>query len=274
MDISDQDLREYLLGGAQPGTAEAIDLRLISDPEFEDRIIHAESSLAEDYLEGSLSGPDRGRFLTNFLVTNDRKQLVEDISALKAYAKNAARGEVARPSVTLLSAVQNWLSAHMRLAGAATAILVVAIAFAAWKVVLSRRDAALSPVEQEYAAVNRELSRGAAVPSNLSTIGLVSERFRSGGPGQRHSFDSLTDRVFVRLSLPYEPKAGTEFNFEVVKDGSVTFRQTGIPVYREGTAPEVRLLLPRTALGKGDLQLRLNETRGTDSPLDYGLFID
>jgi len=52
-------------------------------------LFYVESELVEDYLEGSLSDEDVHRFATNYLVTDERRELLNEVRLLKRFSSGA-----------------------------------------------------------------------------------------------------------------------------------------------------------------------------------------
>ena len=77
-----QQIRTALLAGAPSSGG---DLGVID----RETLFYVESELVEDYLEGSLSDEDVHRFATNYLVTDERRELLNEVRLLKRFSSGA-----------------------------------------------------------------------------------------------------------------------------------------------------------------------------------------
>jgi hypothetical protein len=77
METENEQIRAALLEGRNPGTI---------DPET---LEFCESELVEEYLENSLSPNEIELFKTNFLVTNERQDLLNELRLLKRVSSDA-----------------------------------------------------------------------------------------------------------------------------------------------------------------------------------------
>ena len=81
MNVAEQ-IRETLL---DPNRSHRIDLSSV-DPEL---LFFKESELIEDYIEGSLSEAESSLFKKNFLVTDERQELLNEIRLLKRFSSDS-----------------------------------------------------------------------------------------------------------------------------------------------------------------------------------------
>jgi len=81
MNVAEQ-IRETLL---DPNRSHKIDLAKV-DPEL---LFFKESELIEDYLEGTLSEAESSLFKKNFLVTDERRELLNEIRLLKRFSSDS-----------------------------------------------------------------------------------------------------------------------------------------------------------------------------------------
>lgn len=140
-----ETIRNYLLGNMSEGEMKAVEERIMTDNEFSDLALMAESMLVDDYVEGALEGRDRERFEKLFLSTPQGREQLRFTLALKEYA---TRARVAESVIevpwwrTLFSAPQLKL--------AAAAILLIALGFGTWRIFLHQ-----SEIDKGMAALNR-----------------------------------------------------------------------------------------------------------------------
>ena len=78
-------IRQYLLGQLPTEESSQIEERLFTDGAFYEELLIAEDELVDDYLAGELSGSDRERCETHFLLTPERQQKIRFALAFKEY---------------------------------------------------------------------------------------------------------------------------------------------------------------------------------------------
>jgi hypothetical protein len=79
MTAEHERIREALLQGLEVGIG-------TTDPET---LFFVESELIEDHLEGSLTGIESEMFLANFLVTDERREHLNEVRMLKRFSSDA-----------------------------------------------------------------------------------------------------------------------------------------------------------------------------------------
>lgn len=77
-----KEIRTALLAGA-PSTPEDL------GPVDRETLFFVESELVEDFIEGSLSEEDSERFRTNYLVTEERRDLLNEVRLLKRFSSGS-----------------------------------------------------------------------------------------------------------------------------------------------------------------------------------------
>src|SRR5262245_24382222 len=68
-DIDKEMIKDYLLNALSEEKRRLVELRMLSDEDFLDRVSLCEDDLIEDYLEGELSDTERQNFETSYLAT-------------------------------------------------------------------------------------------------------------------------------------------------------------------------------------------------------------
>ncbi|MEQ1763340.1 MAG: hypothetical protein ABL984_09380 [Pyrinomonadaceae bacterium] len=79
MNAKHQRIRDALLKGS------AVEIET-TDPET---LVFVENELIEDHLEGSLTPPESELFLANFLVTEERREHLNEVRMLKRFSSDA-----------------------------------------------------------------------------------------------------------------------------------------------------------------------------------------
>lgn len=83
VELSEEMIRRFLLGGLSSSEQPAFEQRLFSDDDLEARVRRAEYALADDYTYDRLNRADRDLFDKKFLVSADRRRKTEVSSVLR-----------------------------------------------------------------------------------------------------------------------------------------------------------------------------------------------
>ena len=264
MSWDELQLRRYLLGTLSEEETESVDMRVITDATSRDALEAAEQLLIEDYLEGNLPEHESASFKENFLTSDDRLEDFHAVRLLKDYASREVNspvsGEASRPTL-----IERFLSGLRPLSVAFGVLVIGLLAFAGWQFLLSDRS---SPLEQEYAALNQgELGVDGLGPN--STVQLAPGQLRDSSLSANLRSEALAERVLFRLALPYKPRQDSSFRIELIAGERKLFTIPQARVYSTGTGSEVRVLIPRSTLVKGQEQLRITDTADPDLVQTY-----
>lgn len=266
-------LKQYLLGSLSEQETEAIDLRILEDESFSVELSLAESELIEDYLEGSLSDEEFKLFDSNFLTSSERKDQLREISLLKNYARQWNSREKRDKAVgNSFAQFGNFFKMYMRplMAGALLVTAVVLIGVV-WQLYFS---GSASPLEKEYAELNKKDLSNVAELSGYSAINLSSGSFRDANSAVKQSAATLTDTVLFRLALPAGSEGLTSIKAKISRPSSLVFTLSDLHTYQNPNGREVRILVPRSILQKGQYQIRLENAANGESPAAYTFSIE
>jgi hypothetical protein len=269
MDQTRETLRRYLLGSLPESEAEEIDVQIITDDSLSDELALAEHDLIEDHLDQSLTPEEADLFRKNFLISDERRQLIIDTSLLREYADH--HGE---PVITVsepASSVLEKLKAIFTRPAFAGALVVAAllIALLAWQVFI--RDTP-TQLEREYAAMNAKDLSNAGEFAALSSISLASSNLRDANSASRQNVATMTETILVRLALPNGVDTPA-LKATISRASARIFTIDAVRSYQNPNGKEVRMLVPRSVLEKGQDQIRLESPKG-DAPLTYSVTIE
>ena len=90
--IGNETIKSYLLGSLEESSKTRVEERLMNDAQLLEELLIAEDELVDHYVADRLSGDDRARFESHFLVTPDR---VRKIQFGRAFQKYLERNDVA-----------------------------------------------------------------------------------------------------------------------------------------------------------------------------------
>lgn len=239
--VTDALLREFLLGKVTDEVRERIEGLYVTDPRARERVLAVEQDLIEDYLEGTLSGDDRERFVARFAQTAEQRRKLRIGKSIKDWAMTEAKAAQTVP-VAVPRRVPVWRRPFLLPIAAAVLIAIVVGAF--W---LSGRSQ-YSGIEQELAQLNAPSNQQSApVALRLSPVAV------RGGESQ--SLNSRAQGEIVVLSL-----------FWIQKERYPSYRATihrldetqSLPVpslQPDSDGKSIQLKLPASILIRGTYQI-------------------
>ena len=135
-------LKRYLLGRLEPEEQERLEKQLLTNDDYFEELSVAEDELIDSYVRGSLSEPDRERFVQHFLAAPERRQKLSFAEALNRYV-TVARVAEPQPATANGGRPPVWkrfMPASLRtqtplLSLSLTAALVIVIFGASWLIV-------------------------------------------------------------------------------------------------------------------------------------------
>lgn len=219
-DVSDSDLRAWLLRGVEPARQATLEERLFVDDDFLARVRAAEFDLFDDYARGRLSADDRAAFQARWLVRPDDRR-----SARVAGALRRLRDERRASSLPVRAR-----SRRMRLSMAAAAVLALAV------IAGGLREWLWTP----RAADERADARAAP------TLALLAARMRGGGD-IAYALPAGAEAVRVQAQLE-SPDAARTYALILGDEDAPTFSARGLPLRRAGAYGYVEAVVPSAAL--------------------------
>jgi hypothetical protein len=261
------DVRSYLLGRLADTEASEIDMQIISDEGFAEEVSRAESDLIEAYIENELSDEETGSFLNYFLRTISRQEQLAETALIKRYALGHDRARDAAVtsetnSPTFLERLTGW---YRPLAGATAVAAVVLIMFAVWVFY----DGGQSPLESEYAALNARDLREPSATMGLSAIELNSATYRNNTANVRVDVSRFSDMMLFRLGLPFKPGEESTFSATLASPQKGAFTIREVKAYPLNAGGEIRVLFPKSAIAKGENEIKVVNLEDPQIKVDY-----
>lgn len=274
MDNDAKKLRQYLLGSLAESEAEMLDRRIIGDKNFKEELFQAEDSLIEDYLDETLSTTEINLFHKNFLISEARKDQLNELAALKNYAQYASRQETSETAENnFFRALNNAFAFNFRPVAAAFGLLIVGIlAIAVWQLVFSGSTGDVALLEKQTAALNERNLSDLKNYENLSKLSLFSDLMRSSDEAAKLSADDLSENVLLRLALPVEESSNV-FSAKIVRNQTDGITLNKIPAYSNQSGKEVRLILPAAFLKSGEYKIELLPENRKGFPVNYSFTV-
>jgi hypothetical protein len=268
MQIDDQQIRKYLLGSIPEHEDDEISLRVIADEDFTERLDHAENELVEDYLDGLLSDNDARLFRENFLTSPERGELLREI---RLFRTGFSPAMTARQVVETKPSKRSFFSFFSPpMLAAVGLLLVLSAGFSVWYAFL--RDGR-TPLEIEYASLNRDHLGDPAKTSGLYTISIIPTNFRDTNSTASHPASQFTNSVVFRLALMVPEPEGTEYEVLIKRSGSSIFTVPG-RVCRNEFGSELRFMAPKDILTRGQYEIEVTSADKRGSNATYQLRIE
>lgn len=246
--IADALLREFLLGNVADEEQEQIENLFLTDPHTRERVLAIEQELIDDYLEDSLSGGDKERFVSIYAQTNEQRRKLRITKSITDWAATEAS---APKAVAARASIWSRIGARLRLKPvfvipiAVTLVIVVAI-FLVHRLIEQRRYAA---IQQELAQLNSPTSLR-EVPPQMSSLELRPVSLRS--VERQTEFKPSSDIRIVEVRLPWVQKQSySTYQVEVHRvDDAEVFTIHNLQTENEG-GNVIRMRLPANILQRG-----------------------
>ena len=262
-------MRQYFLGSLTQEESDAIDLRIISDPEFGSAVVAAETELVEDYLDGRLTDEESALFDENYLITPERRKNVQAVIALRSVADRHSRTGDQRVKESTQLSLWDRIRSMVQIPVFAAA-LILAIVVGGYFYLAGGGS---SQLQSEYAALNRSDLSNLDDYRALSNITVLPGNLRgSSAPAKQPNISG--ERILVRIVLTPELRESSAFNVSVKGATGQLLRFEGLRSYAIGGGRELRLLLPAKSFGSGTYKLEVSTVERPELPTSYDLGIE
>jgi hypothetical protein len=254
---NEESLRHFLLGRVDDAERQKIERLFLTDAESKERLLAAEQSLIDDYLEERLPAQDKESFLSQYAAFPNQRRKLRIAKSIKEHAE--AHGTVTSIDASLNSRRPGWLGLQARpqLIWRIAAILIVAVIVAVW--FQSRRngpDAEHLAREREIASLNNPSRLRETLPQ-MSTLSVAPITLRTV-----ESQAQFTPRVDIRvleLHLVLIPNEH-HVKYRAVLRGGVDSEQFNFPELpvQDDNPGLIRLRIPTSLLSRGAYQVILS----------------
>jgi hypothetical protein len=254
MRVGESKLRQYLLENLSEKETEEIDLQIFDDDELETALILAEEDLIEDYLDETLSSPERELFQNNFLVSRDRREHL----ALLTQLKNKTSGvppEVTEKPLSFTEKLANLFRSKFSQVIAFASLALIFAVFGWWFVGLGSQNG-------EIAALNKKDLSDLNAYQKTSNLNLSSDVLRGNNSGKILQKDLLTENVIIRMSLRENIDVIPALDIYRGENRVETLKN--VRVYKNPNGSDARLIIPASSLEKGNYRIEFTiENRKT-----------
>ncbi len=264
----ENQLKKYFLKTLTEAETEVIDLRLISDADFEGDLLLARNNLMEDYLDDALSPDEVKSFKQNFLDSEERAKELINLALLKTYARRKMAEETAieqhkSSAGNFFDRLDKFFKVNLR---------PVAVGFAAvFLIAVFIGYSFLNSGGKELAELNRKDFTNVDEYLHLTNLNLISATFRNANATVKLSADKLIDPVFLRLALPLENEL---FDVNITRNEEKFASNLRVRSYSNQNGRELRLLLPSSDLTKGRYKIEVFPADSKNMPVVYSFTIE
>lgn len=279
-------IRGYLLGELDEAGQERLEVLLLTDEAYVERVALAQDELVDEYVFGTLSEYDREQFEKNYLTAPERHQKLRIARALDKYLAAHAVTALARPE----DAPRMWkarllqfLNAYkLKLASALTVVVLVALGYGLWVFINNRwLEARLAAPPEQIVAVERELARlnepegdafppGRPLPNDAAVLSLKPFRLRDAGELRRVTIEGEAHILQLRLVLAADDYPN--YRALVKTEDGKQFTVDGLHSRPVGDDKVVVLRLPAGILRTGDNEVRLFGLTPATQTREVGLY--
>ena len=276
MAITDSKLRRYLLGDLSEDDARETDLSIISNTHSDEDLELAEHELIEDYLEGSLTSGERELFEKNFLISDRRAGIFDELTLLKQYAQSAVPTKsLFEPKTESTENYGFWrrlLGANLVPVTGLAVVILIFLGWISWKVLDNSTDP-FKALENEYSDLNARSFDNLEEYRSFTNIDLTPGTFRSSQTLPTFEHAKLSDNVLFRLALPGPMPEGSLINATLRRNNVTVFSQEKLRVYKNPESDEVRLIFPKAVLQPGHFQIKLEGPSSSSPQMLYAFAI-
>lgn len=270
-------MRSYLLGDLDGERLEQFELRLLSDPKFQDALKTEQDELVDDYSFGLLSSDERERFEQHFLAAPGRAEQLRFAHGMKDLLDDEGRrwGQEVAGRAPLRRALLHPATRRKLMAGFALAVclLVAVVAVLVWRGVREREAAGLARAEAEREVLlwTTRPPAHADSPAAFALLTLTPGMRRESSGARRVVITEQTLAAQVRLEL-------TDSRFEsyevtlLTDEDVIVFAAGPLRPENEGGDRVLVLRIPVKLLPAGDYRLKVRGTTADGETADAGAY--
>lgn len=250
--LTDEVLRQFLLGKLDDEQRERIESLFLTDSQVRNRVLAAEQDLVEDYLDDSLTVADREEFLSRYGQTSAQQRQLRINKSIKDWAFR----ESASTKLSVWSRLRERLAQKPAfiIPIALTALLAVVFAVV-WFSGRREQQNISKQIEQELAQLNAPAAL-LEVPPHMTQLELSPVAVRS--VEQETELKKTADTQLVQLHLPWiREERYSKYQAEVHRvgeDESFTVRDLQA---KNKSGNKVRMRVPARLLRRGHYNIRL-----------------
>lgn len=257
-------IRGYLLGSLDGERLEQVEVRLMSDSQFQATLQQAQDELIDDYAFGVLSESERESFEQHFLLTPERAYKLRFARAVKEYlGEDTGQEAEAATHPSWWHTLLRSGAEHKLRVGVAIAVSLLIVVVAALLISREMRNAQITREQIARAETERQVLLWTRNPpvgdkdSRLAKLSLTPGVLRESTNSRRITITEETLAVQLRLVLTGERFNSYEATLLTNEDTVVFAVGALAPEENEGESVLI-LRIPAKSLPDGDYQLKLH----------------
>ena len=280
LDEEQKYAREFLLGYLDEGERQIVEERLMTDPNYVELVLQAESELMEDYIALELSEDDRKRF-DKYVLTNSRQ--VEQLALTRAL-RSSARVDAAANSPPIVERTgrtteTRWTEIlHAKMWGVnavvvAAVILVTIVGIVAFIVLRTRENNnQQGSLGQEVARLNAQQNLDSEAILHGSIIGPLKPGLSRDDENSNRFVIPTTEKI-VQLRLQIGNGQYQAYRAELqTGEGQEIVTLTDLKEKQINVERLIVIYLPARIVPPGDYQLRLTGVNQNNQPEYIGRY--
>jgi len=251
--VSEQEMRTYLLGGLSPERHSELAEEIHNDPELQEELLAINEELFDQYLANGFTTDEQQYFETHFLSTESGRRKLRFATLFRNYRDNDLQKEsitedrVPAPTPPV-SAPSPWFMSFHRNPAYAVSLIVIAGLLATlvgWVYVKK------SPTMQDTVA-------------GVPPLRLSGGSNASGGSIKKLRVPAHNDEVKVELELPKSDFK--KYTTQLFRENQQVASQDALPIVSRNTHYVVPVTVTGNLLTPGDYQLKLSGVPDSGQP--------
>lgn len=256
-------MRRFLLGSLDQKNQRSFEEKLFNDDEFETRLRLAELDLTDDYVFNRLKSSERRRFEQNFLVTGDRRKILDVSNALNAWCRRSSFVDWRPQIIEKIQRVFDLNGSRWRYLFASLIFLLVITT--TWLITRDSRLAsrffpARSPTRIKQSAGTEEAQHSVSgttpthrMPSSEQPVHQLPVVLRAEELPQVIDISPVESNT-IRFQLELQRLAPGPYDAHLVSNGQTVLSLVSL---KPGANADLEIEIPTRVLGSGDYQINL-----------------
>ncbi len=253
LNVSEQELRIYLLGGLSPERQTELAAKIHNDAQLQEELLAVKEELFDQYLAGSFTTDEQQYFLTHFLSSVSGQQKLHFARLFRNYRDSHLRKEsfavdrVPAP-VTPVIAPSPWFANLHRNPAYAVSMIIVA---------------GLLATLVFWVYVKESSTMHATAPS-MPALTLTAGSTKPGGSIQKLRAPAKDDQVKVELEVAKSDFK--KYKTQLFRENQALESQEELPIVPRNTHYVVPVIFTGNLLTPGDYQLKLSGVPDSGQP--------
>ncbi|HKS11087.1 MAG TPA: hypothetical protein VJS13_16170 [Pyrinomonadaceae bacterium] len=252
--VSEQEIRAYLLGGLSPEQHSELAAAIHNDAELQEELLAIQEELFDQYLAGSFTSDEQQYFKTHFLSSESGQRKLRFATLFRKYRDNDppkesfAEDRVPAPIPPVPAPSPWFVGFHRNPAYAVSMILVAGLlaALIGWVAYMRKSPTMTIP------------------PTRMAALTLSAGANGSGGSIKKLRTPAQNDEVKVELEL--SKSDFKKYKTQLFRENQALASQEELPIVSKNTHYVVPVTFTGNLLTPGDYQLKLSGVPDSGQP--------